>query len=283
MLCLSIFQEREQVTMVNLGKAIHEMHSLENLAERDILICRIHPLSKLLVTVWYLALLMSFGKHDVSGLLGMCLYPLVLMILGDISIGQAFYRLRPLFLLVFFIGAANPVFDRTPYFMIGKFTITTGMLSMATLFCKTALAVLASYILIALTTMEQICYALRKLHVPKVLVTVLLLIYRYLILMMKEADRLTQAYSLRTMGEKGIRKSAWGSLAGGMLLRSLDRAQMVYESMTLRGFQGEFFLRGSVAPLWQGVCYGFIWGVSLAILRLFPVFQMVGKIIMEID
>lgn len=283
MLCLSIFQEREKVTMVNLSRAIHEMHSLENLAERDTLLCRIHPISKLLVTIWYLALLTSFGKHDISGLLGMCLYPIVLMILGDISIGQAFYRLRPLFLLVFFIGAANPVFDRTPYFMIGKLTITTGMLSMVTLFCKTGFAVLASYILIATTTMEQICYALRKLHVPKILVTVLLLIYRYLILMMKEADRLTQAYSLRTVGEKGIRKSAWGSLAGGMLLRSLDRAQLVYESMTLRGFRGEFFLRGSAAPLWQSICYGVIWGVALAILRFFPIFQMVGRMIIGID
>lgn len=283
MLCLSIFQEREKVTMADFGKAIREIHSLENLAERDTLFCRIHPLSKLFVTIWYLVLLMSFGKYNVSGLLGMCLYPIVIMILGDISIRQAFSRLRLLLLFVFFIGVANLVFDRAPYFMIGRFTITAGMLSMVTLFCKAGLAVLSSYLLIAMTTMEQICYALRKIHVPKILVTVLLLIYRYLVLIMKEADRLTQAYGLRTVGEKGIRKSAWGSLAGGMLLRSLDRAQLVYESMTLRGFQGEFFLRESTAPLWQSVCYGVIWGVSLAILRFFPIFRMVGRIIMGID
>ena len=269
--------------MANLSKAIHEIHSLENMAERNTFFCRLHPLSKLLVTICYLALLMSFRKYDVSGLLGMSLYPIVVMIWGDISIRQAFGRLRPLLLMVCFVGAANPVFDKAPCLIIGKFTITAGMLSMVTLFCKMGFAVFASYILIATTTMEQICYALRKLYVPQALVTELLLIYRYLVLMMKEAERLSQAYSLRAANEKGIRKSAWGSLAGGMLLRSLDRAQIVYESMTLRGFRGEFFLRGDFIPTWQSVCYGFIWGVLLAILRFVPVVQMVGEHIMKID
>ena len=152
--------------------------------------------------------------------------------------------------------------------------------SMAALLLKAGFAVSASYILIASTTMEQICYALRKLHVPRVLVTVFLLIYRYLVLMLKEADRITQAYSLRSPGEKGIRKSAWGPLAGQMLLRSIDRANTVYESMTLRGFRGEFFLRGSFVPLWQSVCYGVLWGGVLLLFRLVPVFELAGRVFM---
>lgn len=264
--------------MVKLGRAIHEIHSLENLAERDMLLCRIHPLAKVLVTIWYLILVMSFGKYDVTGLLGMCLYPLILMILGDISIRKAFYRLRPILLMVCLIGAANPVFDKKPYLVVGGFVVTTGMLSMVTLFFKTGFAVFASYILIATTTMEQICYAMRKLHVPKILVTVLLLIYRYLVLMLKEADRIMQAYSLRSPGEKGVRKSAWGSLAGQMLLRSMDRAQTVYDSMRLRGFRGEFFLRGSFVPTWQSIFYGLAWGAALLMIRQVPVFQLAGNL-----
>ena len=48
-----------------------------------------------------------------------------------------------------------------------------------------------------------------------------------------------QAYSLRAPGQKGIHISAWGSFLG-QLLRSMDRAQALYESMELRGFSGEF-------------------------------------------
>lgn len=264
--------------MAKPGRAIHEIHSLENLAERDHLLNRIHPSAKVLVTVWYLILTMSFGKYDVAGLAGMSLYPIMLMILGDISIGQAVRRLRPVLLMVCLIGAANPFFDRTPAVVIGRFVITTGMLSMVTLLLKAGFAIAASYILIATTAVEQICYALRKLHMPQILVTVLLLIYRYLVLMLKEADRITQAYSLRAPGEKGIKKSAWGPLAGQMLLRSIDRAQDVYESMTLRGFHGEFFLQGSFAPGWQSVLYGMAWSFMLAVFRFVPVFQIVGRL-----
>lgn len=266
--------------MAKIGRAIHEIHSLENLAERDTLFCRIHPLAKVLVTVWYLVLVMSFDKWDITGLLGMSLYPVIMMILGDISIGQALRRLKPVFLMIALIGAANPFFDRTPCFMIGKFAVTGGMLSMVTLFFKAGFAVAASYILIATTTMEQICYALRKLHVPQILVTVLLLIYRYLVLMLKEASRITQAYSLRAPGERGIRKSAWGSFAGQMLLRSMDRAQTVYDSMTLRGFHGEFFpfAGNRSVPGWQSTLYGAAWGMALAVLRFVPVFEIAGNL-----
>lgn len=261
--------------MAKLKKAIHEIHNLENLAERDLWLNRLHPLSKVFVTIWYLALVMSFDKMDITGLLLMSLYPVVIMILGDISIRQAFKRLAPVFLMIGLIGAANPVFDRRPCFLIGEMTVTAGMVSMTTLFLKTVFAAAASYILIASTTMEQVCYALRKLRLPRILVTVFLLIYRYLVLMLKEADRITQAYSLRAPKERGIGKRAWGSLAGQMLLRSMDRAQTVYDAMMLRGFCGEFFLSSEEYPASarQSICYGAFWGMALAVLRFVPVLE----------
>lgn len=264
--------------MIGPGKAIREIHSLENLAERGTFLGRIHPLAKVLVTIWYLILVMSFGKYDITGLLGMSIYPVILMILGDISAGQALRRLRSILLMVCLVGLANPLFDRELLGTIGGVGITAGMLSMVTLFFKTVFAVTASYILIATTTMEQICYALRKLRVPQILVTVLLLIYRYLVLMLKEADRIMNAYRLRAPGERGIRKNAWGSLVGQMLLRSMDRAQTVYESMTLRGFRGEFFLRGSFVSPGKSIFYGILWAAVLAVFRFIPIFRMVGSI-----
>jgi cobalt/nickel transport system permease protein len=70
---------------------------------------------------------------------------------------------------------------------------------------------------------------------------VVLLIYRYFGVMAQEADRITTAYKLRAPSQKGIRYTAWGTLVGGWLLRSMDRAGAVYESMLLRGFRGEYY------------------------------------------
>ena len=51
---------------------------------------------------------------------------------------------------------------------------------------------------------------------------------------------MSDAYHLRAPGQKGIHISAWGSFLGQALLRSMDRAQELYSSMLLRGYEGEF-------------------------------------------
>ncbi|MFQ6930295.1 MAG: CbiQ family ECF transporter T component [Eubacterium sp.] len=63
------------------------------------------------------------------------------------------------------------------------------------------------------------------------------LIYRYINVLLKETKRIVvEAYSLRAPGQKGINFKAWGSLPGQLLLRSIDRATDVHNSMSLRGY-----------------------------------------------
>ena len=70
---------------------------------------------------------------------------------------------------------------------------------------------------------------------PRVLVTTILLTYRYIVLLLQEGNRISTAYALRAPGEKGIHFRAWGSLLGQLLLRSVDRAQLVYEYDVMGG------------------------------------------------
>lgn len=111
---------------------------------------------------------------------------------------------------------------------------------MITLILKGLYAVAAAYLLMVTTPMEDLCRALRKLHVPSVLVTVIMLIYRYLSVFLEEVAKIRTAYSMRAPGQKGIHFKVWGSLAGMLLLRSMDRSEAVYQSMSLRGYRGEF-------------------------------------------
>ena len=83
--------------------------------------------------------------------------------------------------LIFFMGLFNPFFDREIIVYWGSVPVTGGMLSMATLFLKGILALSAGYLLIATTSVMDICMALRMLYVPQIFVTMMLLIYRYLI------------------------------------------------------------------------------------------------------
>ena len=101
---------------------------------------------------------------------------------------------------------------------------------------------------------------------------------RYIIVLLKEAERITLAYEMRAPGQKGIHWKAWGSLAGQLLLRSIDRAQVVYESMMLRGYDGIFRLVRKKSGF--GVSAGYVagWMAVFLAFRILPLFEIVGGI-----
>jgi cobalt/nickel transport system permease protein len=264
--------------MSKIGSAIYEINHMDTIAKRDQWVNRIHPLVKFVLTIFYIAVAVSFNKYDVIGLFGMVVYPLAMFILADLSFKDSLRRLRIVLPLVCFVGIFNPFFDtvQVNYFGI---TMRAGILSMITLMMKGVFSVLASYILIATTSIEKICYALQMLHVPKILVTQILLTYRYISLLLEEVNRITQAYALRAPKQKGIHFKVWGSLTGQLLLRSMDRAEIVYESMVLRGYQGSFGYMGEQAKWrYQDVLYLFVWVLLIILFRSTPVILVIGNL-----
>ena len=226
--------------MSKLDNALYEIHHIDAIVEREQWLNRIYPLIKLVITICFIAVTVSYSKYDLAGVLRMGVYPIAVFILGELSFFDAFKRLRVILPIVCLVGIFNPFFDRQPVMEIAGITVTAGVVSMLTLMVKGVYSVFASYLLIATTSIEQICHALRLMHVPAVIVTQILLAYRYVSLLLEEASRMTQAYSLRAPNQKGVHFRVWGSLAGQLLLKSIDRAGEVYESMLLRGYQGEF-------------------------------------------
>lgn len=254
--------------MSKLDRALYEIHQMDILADRDQWLNRIHPLVKLIVTVSFLAVTLSFHKYNFTGLLRMGVYPIALFILGDVSFSDALKRFRIVLPLVCFVGLFNPVFDRQPVTAFGSFVVTAGMVSMATLMLKGVYSVLAAYLLIASTSIEKICYALRLIHIPAVFVTQILLTYRYISLLLEEAGRITDAYALRAPNQKGIHFKVWGSLAGQLLLRSMDRADAVYQSMVLRGYRGEFYYGAKTVFRTKDIAYLITWSVLFLLLKI---------------
>ena len=227
--------------MDKLSRAQHELREMDALAAGDSPVHRLNPLCKLLVTIFYIVTVVSFPKYDFSGLVVMVLYPVLLFQAAGIPVGLCFYKLRVVLPLVCAVGLANPFLDHAPLLRLGGLTVTGGFVSMLTLMMKGVFSLMVSFLLIATTRMDAICAALRKLHVPEIIPTLLLLTYRYIGVMMEQASVMSQAYKLRAPGQKGIHISAWGSFLGQLLLRSMDRAEELYSSMILRGFRGEFY------------------------------------------
>ena len=242
--------------MDKLNNAQLELREMDELAAADSPVHRLNPLCKLLVTVFYIAAVVSFPKYDLSALVVMVLYPVLLFQAAGIPVGLCFHKLRIVLPLVCAVGLVNPFLDHTPLTQMGGFVITGGMVSMVTLMLKGVFSLMASFLLIATTSIDALCAALRKLHVPEMLVTLLLLTYRYIGVMLEQVAVMTQAYKLRAPGQKGIHISAWGSFLGQLLLRSMDRAEELYSSMRLRGFRGDFFYAN--VPACTGADVGYV-------------------------
>lgn len=253
--------------MMKISEAISDLHKMDMEAGRHGWLQGLHPLPKLLTTVFFILTTVSYGKYDLAGLLKMGIYLIIGFVMGDISVKLLIKRMRAVLVLVCLVGIANPFIDRKVLFQIGEFAVTGGMVSAVTLMLKGVFAVAASYLLMVTTAVEDLGYALRRLHIPKVFVTVLMLVYRYIIVLLKEIERMTDAYSLRAPGQTGLHYKVWGTMVGQLLLRSMDRAQIVYDSMMLRGYQGEFYLRCKKRAGVGDYLYAAVWVTVMLVLR----------------
>ena len=265
-------------TMNKMEKALYELSEMDDLAAQRSPVHGLCPVAKLLSTIAYIIVAVSFHKYDLSGLVPMVLWPVFLFQLSGIPVRTCFYKLRIVLPLVMAVGLFNPFFDRTAMLRIGTVAVSGGVISMLTLMLKGVLCLMASFLLMATTPIDHLCAALRKLHVPGMLVTLLLLTYRYVGVMTEELAIMTEAYHLRSPGQKGIHISAWGSFLGQLLLRSMDRAEELYSSMQLRGYH-EHFHYADIKPctvrdgLYTLCCVGLF-----LLLRLVNVAQLLGSL-----
>jgi cobalt/nickel transport system permease protein len=258
------------------GSIIH-VRWLDDLARQDSPVHRLHPLPKLLTTLAYVVAVVSFGRYAVVELLPFVLYPWLMIVLADIPARPLLRRVVLVEPLIIGIGALNPLFDRG-IVSLGGWTVAGGWLTFASILLKSSLTVTACLLLIATTGIDRLGAALRTLRIPRLFVLQLLLTYRYLAVLGEEAERMYRAYALRAPSRKGLEPSAWGSFIGQLVLRTFDRAQRVYQAMTLRGFDGEYPV-GAARPA-ERAAWFFLPGWLLFFLgcRLFNIPALIGHL-----
>lgn len=249
--------------MNKASQAWSELLAMDEMAAGDSAVHRLHPLAKLAAVIAYIFIVVSFPKYELTGLFVLVLYPVVLYRMAEIPVSACFYKLRYVLPLVMAVGIVNPFLDRVPALYIGSFAVSRGVISMLTLMLKGVFSLMVSFLLMATTKVDVLCAALRRLHVPDILVTLFLLTYRYISVLIEQVSIMTDAYALRAPGQNGIHISAWGSFLGQLLLRSMDRARELYQSMLQRGFTGSFGY--TTVPAFRGKDLLFL-AVSMAVL-----------------
>ena len=130
----------------------------------------------------------------------------------------------------------------------GSLSVTdVGALRFANVMSKAWLSLLMSVTLVFTTRFLDIARGLRALGIPAILVSTILLMYRYLFVLVDEAQRLLRAREARSAaaedGRSG-RSLLWrakvtGSMIGTLFLRTYERSERIYSAMLARGYTGE--------------------------------------------
>lgn len=225
--------------MSSVTAGLSAFDRLDRLARLDSPVHRVDPRAKVIATVVYIVCVVSYGKYDLLGLLPFAIFPVVIATEGGLPLrflGRLLLIVSPFALVM---GAFNPVFDHEIVAHIGGWGVSGGWVSYVSIVLRFLLTAGGALVLTATTSFSGICLALQKLRVPDVLVTQLLLLFRYIFVLGDEAARLGQARRLRSFGRRGMDWRVYGQMLGQLLLRAFARAQRVYLAMKCRGFSGE--------------------------------------------
>jgi len=176
------------------------------------------------------------------------------------------------------VGLFNPLFDRAPLVAVGPVTLSGGWISFFSIALRGYLCVAAAIALIATTSIPRIAEALRALGAPRVMVVQLLLLYRYLFLLIGEAQRMNRARALKAGGRRASLAVA-ASMLSVLAMRTLDRAEAVWLAMKARGFEGDLLTARRMR--WRPADSLFLAAVAVACvgLRFYPVTAFLGRLL----
>jgi cobalt/nickel transport system permease protein len=247
---------------------------------------RLDPRVKLVLAVAFIVTtaLVHPGAWPAYVLLFATVFSVIL--LSELGVGLVYKRAL---LATPFVLAALPLMFTVPgeplaAFHIGGWTLTItqpGLVRFVSVAIKSWLSIQMAIVLASTTPFPDLLAAMRSLHLPKMLVAVIGLMWRYLFVLVDEVMRLMRAREARSGATDmpGVRaggSAAWrakvtGGMAGNLMLRSFDRSERIYAAMASRGYDGEVrsLTRPPVAPLaWAVLAGGLVFLLLILLLGL---------------
>ncbi len=230
------------------------VHFLDPYHNGTSLIHQLDPRVKLVFTLAFIvtASLLPFGAWAAYILLLAIVFSVEL--LSDLGIR---YVLKRAFLATPFVLAAFPLIFTVPgvplfSFSIGPWTLTVtleGVERLLSIAFKSWVAVQMAIVLAATTSFPQLLQAMRGIGIPRLLVAIIGLMWRYIFVLVDEVLRLLRARAARSGASPEIGKRvggsiAWrarttGGMAGNLMMRGFERGDRIYAAMSARGYDGE--------------------------------------------
>ena len=122
-----------------------------------------------------------------------------------------------------------------------------GLRRFLTIMAGSWLSVQVALLLAFTTPFHDLIDALRELRLPRILVSIISFMYRYIAVLTDEGSRMLRARDARSAQGPGRgggsirwRATVTGRMVGSLFLRAYERSERIYAAMQARGFEGEF-------------------------------------------
>jgi cobalt/nickel transport system permease protein len=115
----------------------------------------------------------------------------------------------------------------------------SGLMMLWNVLVKSAIAIFSMILLSSTTPFPSLMRGFERLKTPRVLVMLASFAYRYIFVLVDEAERMERARDSRGYGGRWLwQAKVIGQMIGTLFLRSYERSERVYVAMVSRGFDG---------------------------------------------
>lgn len=260
---------------MSLQSALITLNSLENRRCGLTVDCRF----QITILTVYLVAVLSVPLSDPGKLVWMFVYPIVMSEAGGAGYGRVALKSLWVLPLVAMIGVFNPLFDHSPAWRIAGVTVSMGWVTFMSICLRGILALQAVLALIYSTGFYRLCASLRRMGVPSVLTTQLLMLYRYISVLLQEAQSMSRARAARCFGRRSYPLRQWATMVGQLLLRSVARSQRIHRAMLARGFSGSMPAPPPQALRLADWCFLIGWLAVIAVLRFVDFSSLLGNLL----
>jgi len=262
---------------MDFDKEYFNLGFLDSLSYKDTVIHRLDPRTKVIATFAFIVTVVSFPKYEIVGLIPFCLFPAVIFSLGDIPIWFILKKVLVVSAFAIFIGIFNPLFDTHVMYSPFGIPVSGGWISFFSILLKFFLTMCSALLLISTTSFPGVCHALRKLRIPVIFVSQLLFLYRYIFVLIEETLRMVRARDVRSFGKRGQEMKVFINLIGTLFMRTIERAERIYNSMLSRGFSGTIHhIKKDRLRKADFVCLS-VTGVFLILFRTYDLVNLIGR------
>ncbi len=216
----------------------------ERFSEGNSLLHSLDPRVKIAVVFPYACVIALSQKIPVA-VLCLCI-SLVTILLARLKIVSVLKSLKVLLVFIILLWIFLPLsMPGAPIYASGSLIVSKeGMMRALSITLKSAAIVLLIVSLLATSTVFSLVHAMSHFRLPKKLLYLAFLSYRYIHVLYVEHARLKNAMRIRGFkpGTNMHTYKTYGYLIGMLIIRSYERSERIYKAMLCRGFQGRFYL-----------------------------------------